>query len=104
MGAGLSGVEIASEMSYYAKQFFKRGSFQCDNFKISLISSRDTVLPGFDPKLEGTLIALGGSDLYGIVKVKGFTGYLIKQYVFLRYKLPLLRYIKKGYSKLTHSS
>ncbi|MEA3512847.1 MAG: FAD-dependent oxidoreductase [Campylobacterota bacterium] len=233
VGAGLSGVEIAAEMACYAKKFFQRGSFACDNLKISLISSSDTILPGFDskiitmshkrlqnldiniitntkmvksdkeylyldngtklrysfivftggieasnltskfnleknkkgqiitneylqsvskenvftagdvavvkdikenimpqnvtvarasgitaaknilasidgknkiksnPKLEGTLIALGGKyavcDLYGVVKVKGFLGYLIKQYVFFRYKLPLLKYIKNGY-------
>lgn len=237
VGAGLSGVEIAAEMAYYANQFFKRGSFHCDNFKISLISSRSTILPDFDPKmidmstkrlkdldiniitdtkmercdkeylyltngtkirysfiifaggieaanlilksdlpknkrgqilvdkymkvegyedifaagdiaqikdksgtimpanvtiarasgisagknilnqiankpldscnpkLEGTLIALGGRyavcDLYGLVQVKGFIGHLIKQYVFFRYKLPLLQYIKKGYHKLS---
>ncbi len=237
VGAGLSGVEIAAEMAYYAKQFFKRGSFHCDNFKISLISSRSTILPEFDakmirmsserlkeldiniitdtkmqscdkeylyltngtkiqysfiifaggieaanlilksnlpknkkgqiivdeylkvegyedifaagdiaqvkdksgkimpanvtiarasgicsaqnilnqiankklhacnPKLEGTLIALGGRyavcDLYGLVQVKGFIGHCIKQYVFIRYKFPLLQYIKKGYNKLT---
>ena len=57
-----------------------------------------------NPTLEGTLIALGGRyavcDLYGIVKVKGFLGYFIKQYVFFRYKLPLLKYIKYGYEKL----
>lgn len=236
VGAGLSGVEIAAEMAYYAKQFFKRGNFACDNLKISLISSGTTILNGFDSKIirmssdrlkdldinvitqakmtqcdkeyiyldngtnirysfvvfaggieganlvnklklekntksqlivneklqvknyeeifavgdiaqildqngkvfpsnvtvarasgtiaaqniinhmknkslknckpfiEGTLIALGGKyavcDLYGIVKVKGFIGYLIKQYVFFRYKLPLLRYIKKGYEKI----
>jgi len=237
VGAGLSGVEIAAEMAYYANQFFKRGSFHCDNFKISLISSRSTILPDFDPKmiqmssqrlkdldiniitdtkmqscdkeylyltngtkirysfiifaggieaanlilksdlpknkkgqilvdeylkvegyenifaagdiaqvkdrsgkimpanvtiarasgisaaknilnqitdkqlqacnpkLEGTLIALGGRyavcDLYGLVQVKGFIGHLIKQYVFFRYKLPLIQYIKKGYNKLS---
>ncbi len=238
VGAGLSGVEIASEMAYYAKKFFKRGSFPCDNFKISLISSKNTILPGFDtkiismsskrlkdldiniitdtkmqscdkeylyltngttlrysfiifaggieaanlilrsnlsknkkgqilvdetlkvngfekifavgdiaqikdkkgdimpanvtiarasgqtaakniirlinnetpkacnPKLEGTLIALGGKyavcDLYGILKVRGFIGYLIKQYVFFRYKFPLLKFVKKGYGKLSN--
>ncbi|MEA3290578.1 MAG: FAD-dependent oxidoreductase [Campylobacterota bacterium] len=236
VGAGLSGVEIAAEMAYYAKKFFQRGNFSCDKLEISLISASSTILPGFDnkmikmshnrlkeldiniitntmmksadkeylylsngtkisysfivftggieganlcskldleknnknqivvdnnlksinynnvfvagdiaqikdskgenmpanvtvarasgtdaginvlrsikkqalkkcdPKLEGTLIALGGKyavcDLYGVVKVKGFIGYLIKQYVFFRYKLPLLKYIKKGYSKL----
>ncbi|MEA3383383.1 MAG: NAD(P)/FAD-dependent oxidoreductase [Campylobacterota bacterium] len=239
VGAGLSGVEIAAEMANYAKEFFKRGSFACDNLKISLISSASTILPGFDPKiikmshdrlknldiniitntkmencdkeylylsngtkihysfivfaggieasniatkldieknkrnqivvneylqtakyenvfavgdiaeikdkdgeimpanvtvarhsgvstgqnilnhiknkplkscnpkLEGTLIALGGKyavcDLYGIVKVKGFIGYFIKQYVFFRYKLPLLKYIKNGYDKLKNN-
>jgi NADH dehydrogenase len=58
-----------------------------------------------NPKLEGTLIALGGKyavcDLYGILKVKGFIGYAIKQYVFIRYKLPLLKFVKKGYQKLS---
>jgi len=238
VGAGLSGVEIAAEMAFYAREFFKRGSFQCENFRISLISSRGTILPGFDattirmsnqrlkdldiniitdtkmekcdndylylsngtqirysfiifaggveganlilkskfpknkrgqllvdeylrvegyddvfaagdiaevknkhgelmpanvttarysgttaaknvlsemrskklevcnPVIEGTLIALGGRyavcDLYGIIKVKGLLGYLVKQYVFFRYKLPLLQYIKKGYNKLSN--
>jgi len=238
VGAGLSGVEIAAEMAFYAKEFFKRGSFQCDSFRISLISSRGTILPGFDattirmsnqrlkdldiniitdtkmqkcddeylylsngtqirysfiifaggveganiilkskfpknkrgqllvdeylrvegyddvfaagdiaevknkhgelmpanvttarhsgttaaknvlrdiksknlevcnPVVEGTLIALGGKyavcDLYGIIKIKGILGYLVKQYVFFRYKLPLLQYIKKGYNKLSN--
>ena len=236
VGAGLSGVEIAAEMACYAKKFFKRGSFACHKLEISLISSANSVLPGFapnmvkmshdrlksldiniitntkmessdkdylylsngtkirysfivfsggieasnitsklnitknqknqvivdeylkvkefdnvyavgdiaqiknskdeimpanvtvarasgviagknilksienkellkcNPKLEGTLIALGGRyavcDLYGLIQIKGFIGYLIKQYVFFRYKLPLLKYIKNGYSKL----
>ncbi len=236
VGAGLSGVEIAAEMANYAEHFFERGNFICENLKISLISSGDTILSGFhpkiiqmsndrlknlkiniitnakmtscdknflylsngthirysfvifaggieasnlstklqlsknkknqiivneflqtkeyqnvfaigdiaqiknkegvimpanvtvakisakyaannvinsinnkelkvcDPKLEGTLIALGGRyavcDLYGMVQVKGFIGYLIKQFVFLRYKLPLLRIIKNGHKKL----
>ena len=238
IGAGLSGVEIAAEMAYNASNFFKKGRFACDNLKISLISSSDTILPGFhpsvirmshkrlkalkidvitstkmqscddkylylsngtkimhsfilyaggveaanissslgikknkrgqvevnsylqsqehdnifvagdiavikntkqeimpqnvttarssgisagknilraiqdkklvkcNPKVEGVLIALGGKyavcDIYGIIKVKGIIGFLIKKYVFLIYKLPLLKYIKKGYS-LTHS-
>ncbi|QOG11454.1 NAD(P)/FAD-dependent oxidoreductase [Arcobacter sp. FWKO B] len=232
VGAGLSGVEIAAEMAYYAKKFFERGSFICDNFRISLISSGDTILHGFDkqiikmshdrlkelkinivtnakmtgcdneylylsndtmiryafivfaggieasnlatkltlsknsknqiivrdtlqvteydnvfaigdiaeikdkqgnkmpanvtvaratgisaaknvlnmihkkplipcePKLQGVLIALGGKyavcDLYGVVKLKGFIAYLIKQFVFITYKIPLLHFIKKG--------
>lgn len=237
VGAGLSGVEIAAEMANYAQHFFERGNFICENLKISLISSGDTILSGFhpkiiqmsndrlkslkiniitnakmiscdknfvylsngthirysfvifaggieasnlstklqlsknkknqiivneflqtkeyqnvfaigdiaqiknkegiimpanvtvakisakyaakniinsinnkelkvcNPKLEGTLIALGGKyavcDLYGIVQIKGFIGYLIKQFVFLRYKLPLLQIIKNGHKKLT---
>jgi NADH dehydrogenase len=51
VGAGLSGVEIAAEMAYYARIFFQRGNFACDNLQISLISSRSTILPGFDKKI-----------------------------------------------------
>ena len=51
VGAGLSGVEIAAEMAYNSKMFFKRGNFTCDNLKISLISSADTILPGLAPEL-----------------------------------------------------
>ncbi len=51
VGAGLSGVEIAAEMAYNSRMFFKRGNFSCDNLRISLISSSDTILPGLDPKL-----------------------------------------------------
>uniref|UniRef100_UPI0040479C91 NAD(P)/FAD-dependent oxidoreductase n=1 Tax=Aliarcobacter sp. TaxID=2321116 RepID=UPI0040479C91 len=51
VGAGLSGVEIAAEMAYNSKMFFKRGNFSCDNLKISLISSSDTILPGLSPEL-----------------------------------------------------
>lgn len=239
VGAGLSGVEISAEMANYAKQFFKRGSFPCSNFQISLISAQRTILPGFDPqiirmsnqrlkdlkiniitdtkmescdkeylylsngtrirysfivyaggvepanlilksklkknekgqllvdsylkvqgyknifaigdvaqiknkkgeimpanvtiarisgttaaqnisreingndlvkcnpKIDGILIALGGKyavcDLFGIIKVKGLLAYIIKQYVFFIYKFPLLKYIKKGYTKLLHN-
>ncbi len=236
VGAGLSGVEIASEMAYNAKKFFKRGSFACDKLEILLVSSSNTILPGFasnmiemstsrleslniniitntkmqssdkeyiylsngtkirysfivftggieasnialkldtkrnnknqiivdeylqienfknifvagdiavikndkneimpqnvtvarasgitagknilnmienkklekcNPKPEGTLIALGGKyavcDLYGLIQVKGFIGWFIKQYVFIRYKLSLLSIIKNGYNKV----
>lgn len=48
IGAGLSGVEIAAEMAYYAKYFFKKGSFACDYMKIFLIGATPTVLPGMD--------------------------------------------------------
>ncbi len=51
VGAGLSGVEIAAEMAYNSKMFFKRGNFSCDNLKISLVSSSPTILPGLTPKL-----------------------------------------------------
>lgn len=51
VGAGLSGVEIAAEMAYNSKMFFQRGSFSCDNLKISLVSSSDTILPGLTPEL-----------------------------------------------------
>ena len=51
VGAGLSGVEIAAEMAYNSKMFFKRGNFSCDNLKISLVSSSDTILPGLSAKL-----------------------------------------------------
>ena len=51
VGAGLSGVEIAAEMAYNSKMFFKRGNFSCDNLKISLISSSGSILPGLDPEL-----------------------------------------------------
>ena len=51
VGAGLSGVEIAAEMAYNSKMFFKRGNFSCDNLKISLVSSSDTILPGLTSEL-----------------------------------------------------
>lgn len=51
VGAGLSGVEIAAEMAYNSKMFFKRGNFSCDNLKISLISSSATILPGLSQSL-----------------------------------------------------
>lgn len=236
VGAGLSGVEIAAEMAYNSKKFFKRGNFSCDNLKISIISSSVTILPGLtpelinmshsrlkslginiitntkltkcedgfahlsngtkinysfliftggieaskitdeldvsknsrgqiivneylqtdnyenifavgdmaeiknnkgeimppnvtiarisgttagknilnmlekkelikcNPKLEGILIALGGKyaagNLYGVVHVKGLLAYIIKKYVFLSYRNPLLKLIRNGYSIL----
>ncbi|WP_419768838.1 NAD(P)/FAD-dependent oxidoreductase [Arcobacter sp.] len=52
VGAGLSGVEIAAEMAYNTKMFFKKGNFTCDNLKITLISSSaDTILPGLNSEL-----------------------------------------------------
>lgn len=236
VGAGLSGVEIAAEMAYNSKKFFKRGNFSCDNLKISIISSSVTILPGLtpqlinmsharlkslginiitntkltkcedgfahlsngtkinysfliftggieaskitdeldvsknargqiivneylqtdnyenifavgdmaeiknskgeimppnvtiarisgttagknilnmlekkelikcNPKLEGILIALGGKyaagNLYGLIHIKGLLAYIIKKYVFLSYRNPLLKLIRNGYSIL----
>jgi len=55
------------------------------------------------PVIEGTLIALGGKyavcNLYNKINLKGFIGYLIKQYVFYRYKLPLQQISRNGYKK-----
>ena len=51
VGAGLSGVEIAAEMAYNSNKFFKRGNFSCDNLKISLVSSANTILPGLSREL-----------------------------------------------------
>ena len=60
-----------------------------------------------NPKLEGILIALGGKyaagNLYGLVHVKGIIAYMIKKYVFMSYRAPLLKLIKIGYSKLKNS-
>ncbi|MGM0623910.1 MAG: NAD(P)/FAD-dependent oxidoreductase [Campylobacterota bacterium] len=56
------------------------------------------------PFIEGVLVALGGRyaacNLYDKVHVSGFIGYLIKQYVFYRYKLPLQKISQIGYAKL----
>jgi len=69
-----------------------------------LASINDKTLKKCDPRLEGTLIALGGKyaacDLYGLVKFKGKLAYMVKQYAFFAYKFPLLKYIKNGYKKL----
>ncbi len=51
VGAGLSGVEIAAEMAYYSNKFFERGNFSCDNLKISLVSSSESILPGLKQDL-----------------------------------------------------
>lgn len=79
-GAGLSGVEIAAEMSYNSKKFFKRGSFSCDNFKVSLISSSDTILPGFSSKLislaHNRLKTLGINVITNTKLEKSEDGYL----------------------------
>ncbi len=55
------------------------------------------------PKLEGVLIALGGTyavgNLYGLINVKGLLAYFIKKYVFRSYRAPLLKLIKIGYAR-----
>ena len=55
-------------------------------------------------RVDGVLVALGGRyavcDLFGKVFVNGFLGYLLKEFVFLRYRLPLQRISKQGYKKL----
>jgi NADH dehydrogenase len=50
-GAGLSGVEIAAEMAYYAKTFYKRGSFGCKGINVILIDALEDILFGMDPFL-----------------------------------------------------
>ncbi len=51
VGGGLSGVEIAAEMAYYADYFLKKGLFACEYMNIHLISDQKTILPGMDPYL-----------------------------------------------------
>lgn len=69
---------------------------------LKLIASKP--LEKCNPKLDGVLIALGGSyaagDIYGLLTVKGRLAYEIKKYVFSSYRRPLLKLIKKGYAQL----
>lgn len=80
IGAGLSGVEIAAEMAYNSRKFFTRGNFSCDNLKITLISSSDTILPGLTPKLismsHNRLKSLGINVVTGTKLVKCEDGFL----------------------------
>ncbi len=50
-GAGLSGVEIAAEMSYILKEYLKVIGMRCEGFTITLIDAASTILPGMDPKI-----------------------------------------------------
>jgi NADH dehydrogenase len=50
-GAGLSGIEIATEMSFYSKSFFKNNNYTCDNLNIFLINSKDKILAPFGLKV-----------------------------------------------------
>jgi len=56
------------------------------------------------PKLKGIIAALGGRYGAGVIydkfKVKGMTGYFLKESVFKSYKYPLKRQAKKGFNKL----
>ena len=47
-GAGLSGVEIASEMAHTLERYYKILSQESLELKISLIDAADTILPGMD--------------------------------------------------------
>jgi len=74
-GAGLAGVEIAAEMAYYAKSFFKKVGFLCEGLNISIIEAADRILPGMDEFVYTTaynrLKELGVNILTGkkIIKV-----------------------------------
>ena len=54
VGAGLSGVEIATEMAHFSAKFFKHGQFACDNMTITLVSGSQQILPGVSKKLKDT--------------------------------------------------
>ena len=62
-GAGLSGVEIATEMAHTLKRYHKILSQESLELKISLIDAADTILPGMDSyiikKTEKRLKELG---------------------------------------------
>jgi NADH dehydrogenase len=47
-GAGLSGVEIAAQMAYFSREFYRKNNFLCRSLNIYLITSTDTVLRGMD--------------------------------------------------------
>ena len=67
-GAGLSGVEIATEMGHYAKKFMQDNRMMCEGIQIYLIASREKVLDGMHPYLqenaEKRLKKLGVNVLY----------------------------------------
>ncbi len=55
-GAGLAGVEIASEMAYYARDFFRRIGFLCNGLNITLIEAAERILPGMDQFVYQTAV------------------------------------------------
>jgi NADH dehydrogenase len=67
-GAGLSGVEIATEMGHYAMKFMHDNRMMCEGIQIYLIASREKVLDGMHPFLqenaEKRLKRLGVNVLY----------------------------------------
>ncbi len=50
-GAGLSGVEIASEMAFTLEKYKKVLGKHAKNIRITLIDASETILPGLDPYL-----------------------------------------------------
>lgn len=68
-GAGLSGVETAAEMAWYANELFKNYGFMCKNVDVILVASKNEILENSDPFLieasTKRLEALGVKILYG---------------------------------------
>jgi len=50
-GGGLSGVEIAAQMASYAKEFYRKNNFICQQLNIVLVNSAAKILPGLHPHL-----------------------------------------------------
>jgi len=53
-GGGLSGVEIAAEMAYYARQFFRKAGYICEGVKVTLVEASPRILNGIDDFLVET--------------------------------------------------
>jgi NADH dehydrogenase len=47
-GAGLSGVETAAEMAWYAKNLYRHFGYLCEGVQVTLACSGDRILPGTD--------------------------------------------------------
>lgn len=67
-GAGLSGIETAAEMVWYAKSMYRDFGYLCSGVNVILISSSDTVLKGSHPylikKSTQRLLDLGVKIIY----------------------------------------
>ncbi|WP_457638917.1 NAD(P)/FAD-dependent oxidoreductase [Persephonella sp.] len=80
-GAGLAGVEIAAEMAYFSRFFFKKIGVLCDGLNITIVEAADRILPGMDDFVYETayrrLSNLGVNMLTGkkIIKVDEETVY-----------------------------